>query len=30
MPFLSATNDDYRLPSGAGVDWAPADQQFGP
>jgi len=29
--FLDASSDDYRLPASArGVDWAPAEQQFGP
>jgi hypothetical protein len=28
--FLNPAADDYRTRSGVGVDWAPADQQYGP
>jgi hypothetical protein len=28
--FLDPAHDDYRLHSGAGVDWAPAGQHYGP
>ncbi len=28
--FLDPAHDDYRLRSGAGVDWAPAGQHYGP
>jgi hypothetical protein len=28
--FANAAADDYRLPSGRGVDWAPAEQHYGP
>jgi hypothetical protein len=29
-PFANPATDDYRLPSGRGVDWAPAEQHYGP
>jgi hypothetical protein len=29
-PFMDAAHDDYRLASGEGVSWRPADQQYGP
>ncbi len=29
-PFADPARDDYRLPSGDGVDWRPADQHYGP
>jgi hypothetical protein len=29
-PFANTATDDYRLPSGRGVDWAPAEVHFGP
>jgi hypothetical protein len=29
-PFADTAADDYRLPSGRGVDWAPAEQHYGP
>jgi hypothetical protein len=29
-PFANTAADDYRLPSGRGVDWAPAEQHYGP
>jgi hypothetical protein len=29
-PFKDAAHDDFRLPSGQGVSWRPADQQYGP
>ncbi len=29
-PFMDAAHDDYRLASGQGVTWRPADQQYGP
>ena len=28
--FANTATDDYRLPSGRGVDWAPAEAHFGP
>jgi hypothetical protein len=28
--FRDAAHDDYRLPDGAGVDWSPAGQHYGP
>jgi hypothetical protein len=28
--FRDPAHDDYRLRGGAGVDWSPADQRFGP
>jgi hypothetical protein len=28
-PFANAAADDYRLPGGRGVDWAPAEVHFG-
>ncbi|MGC1165819.1 MAG: right-handed parallel beta-helix repeat-containing protein [Solirubrobacterales bacterium] len=28
--FRDPAHDDYRLRSGAGVDWSPADQRYGP
>jgi hypothetical protein len=28
--FANTATDDYRLPSGRGVDWAPAEQHYGP
>jgi Right handed beta helix region len=28
--FANTATDDYRLPSGRGVDWAPAEVHFGP
>ncbi|MGH2939428.1 MAG: hypothetical protein ACRDPE_15075 [Solirubrobacterales bacterium] len=28
--FGNTATDDYRLPSGRGIDWAPADVHFGP
>jgi hypothetical protein len=30
LSFQSAAADDYRLGGGRGVDWAPAEQHFGP
>ncbi|HEX7298611.1 MAG TPA: right-handed parallel beta-helix repeat-containing protein [Solirubrobacteraceae bacterium] len=30
LPFPNVAADDYRLGGGRGVDWAPADQQYGP
>ena len=30
LPFPNPATDDYRLNNGRGVDWAPADQQYGP
>ena len=29
-PFFATATDDYRLPSGRGVDWAPAEEHYGP
>ncbi|HEX4731697.1 MAG TPA: right-handed parallel beta-helix repeat-containing protein [Solirubrobacterales bacterium] len=29
-PFGNSAADDYRLPSGRGVDWAPAEEHYGP
>jgi len=29
-PFANTATDDYRLPSGRGVDWAPSEVHFGP
>jgi hypothetical protein len=29
-PFLNPAADDYRLASGRGVDWAPAEMHYGP
>ena len=29
-PFANPAASDYRLGNGIGVDWAPADQQYGP
>lgn len=29
-PFANVAASDYRLGNGIGVDWAPADQQYGP
>jgi hypothetical protein len=29
-PFAAPAADDYRVPGGVGVDWAPADQHYGP
>jgi hypothetical protein len=29
-PFRDPAADDYRVPGGAGVDWAPAGQHYGP
>ncbi len=28
--FRDAAHDDYRVPGGAGVDWSPAGQHYGP
>ena len=28
--FADPAHDDYRVPGGAGVDWAPRDQHYGP
>jgi hypothetical protein len=28
--FIDPASDDYRLPSGQGVTWRPADQHYGP
>jgi hypothetical protein len=28
--FADPGHDDYRVPSGAGVDWSPAEQHYGP
>jgi hypothetical protein len=28
--FAAPSHDDYRAPGGAGVDWAPADEHYGP
>ena len=28
--FANPAADDYRTPGGRGVDWAPADQHYGP
>ena len=28
--FADPAHDDYRLPSGSGVDWAPGDRHYGP
>jgi hypothetical protein len=30
LPFPNPATDDYRLGNGRGVDWAPAEQQYGP
>jgi Right handed beta helix region len=30
LDFTDAANDDYRLAGGRGVDWAPAQQHYGP
>jgi hypothetical protein len=30
LPFPNAAAHDYRIAGGRGVDWAPADQQYGP
>jgi len=30
LPFPNPATDDYRLNNGRGVDWAPADQHYGP
>jgi hypothetical protein len=30
LPFPNPAAQDYRLGNGRGVDWAPADQQYGP
>jgi Right handed beta helix region len=30
IPTPNAATDDYRLGNGRGVDWAPADQHYGP
>jgi hypothetical protein len=30
LPFPSPATDDYRLNNGRGVDWAPAEQHYGP
>jgi hypothetical protein len=30
LPFPNPAADDYRLGNGRGVDWAPADQHYGP
>lgn len=29
-PFRAPASDDYRVPGGAGVDWAPAEAHYGP
>ena len=29
-PFQDPSTDDYRLPDGRGVDWAPAEEHYGP
>ncbi len=29
-PFADPAADDYRLPDGRGVDWAPAEEHYGP
>jgi hypothetical protein len=29
-PFRDPAADDYRLPDGRGVDWAPAEEHYGP
>ncbi|MBS1890270.1 MAG: right-handed parallel beta-helix repeat-containing protein [Actinobacteria bacterium] len=29
-PFQDPSVDDYRLPDGRGVDWAPAEEHYGP
>jgi hypothetical protein len=30
LPFPNPATDDYRLGNGRGVDWAPAEQHYGP
>jgi hypothetical protein len=30
LPFPNPATDDYRLGNGQGVDWAPAEQHYGP
>jgi hypothetical protein len=30
LPFPNLATDDYRIGGGRGVDWAPAEQQYGP
>jgi hypothetical protein len=29
-PFQNPSTDDYRLPDGRGVDWAPSEEHYGP
>ncbi len=29
-PFADPAHDDYRVPGGAGVDWAPGNEHYGP
>jgi hypothetical protein len=29
-PFQDPSTDDYRLPDGRGVDWAPSEEHYGP